>query len=103
MAVTLTAAALAAAIGAETATAERLLPVATALVERYAPDAPEALQNEAVVRCGGYLHEMPGASIRSEATGDIRTSYAANNMSPLRHSGAIALLSPWKARRGGAI
>ena len=40
----------------------------------------------------------------SESVGDISTSYAATHTSPLRHSGAMALLSTgWKVRRAGAI
>ena len=35
--------------------APHLLAVGTALVERYAPCAPEALQNEAVIRVVGWL------------------------------------------------
>ena len=44
MAVTITAAELAEAIGTDSATATRLLPKSpTALVTRYAPDAPDAI------------------------------------------------------------
>ena len=103
MAVTITVAELAEAIGTDAATATRLLAVATALVERYAPDAPDAVSNEATIRAAGWLAEQPAAAIRSESEGDIRTSYATTAMSALRHSGGQALLSPWKIRRGGAI
>ena len=103
MAVTITEEALAQAIRVDTATATRLLAVATALVERYAPDAPDAISNEAAVRSAGWLAEQPAAAIRAETEGDISTSYAPSQMSALRHSGAMALLSPWKARRAGAI
>ena len=103
MAVTLTAADLAAVLGVESAIATRLLPVASALVERYAPDAPEAIQNEAAIRCSGWLNEQPAAAVRSERIGDIQTDYSPSNMSALRHSGAMALLTGWKVRRGGMI
>lgn len=76
---------------------------AAELVEEYAPGAAQALKDEAVVRCAGWLAEQPGAAIRSESVGDISTSYATNNMSALRHSGAMALLTRWKVRRAGAI
>ena len=76
MAVTLTAAELAEAIGADSTTATRLLAVATELVNRYAPDAPGPMANEAVIRSAGWLAEQPAASIRSETVGDIMTSYA---------------------------
>ena len=77
--------------------------VATALVTRYAPDAPDAINNEAAIRCAGWLAEQPSAAITSEAEGDIRTSYAPTMQAALRHSGAMALLTHWRIRRAGAI
>ena len=69
---------------------KRILGAATAIVERYAPDAPEDVQNEAVVRVGGYLYDAPpGMSTRT-----------ANAM---RDSSAMALLSPWRIIRAVAI
>ena len=103
MAITLTAAELAEAIGTDSTTATRLLAVATALVERYAPDAPPVIQNEATIRCSGWLAEQPSAAIRSETEGDVNTSYVPSMISALRHSGGMALLSPWKVRRAGSI
>ncbi len=84
-------------------TLDRLGPAAAALVERYAPDAPIAIKNEAVVRAAGWLAQQPAAAVRSESVGDISTSYAPTHTGALRHSGAMALLSPWKVRRAGAI
>ena len=103
MAVTITVAELAEAVGVDSTTAARLLAVATELVNRYAPDAPDAIAKEGVIRAGGWLSEQPAASITGESEGDVRTSYAPSMQSALRHSGAMALLSPWKVRRGGAI
>ena len=100
---TITATELAQAVGVDAETATRLMSVASALVTRYAPAAPTAIANEAVIRTAGWLAEQPSASITSESEGDIRTSYAPTMQSALRHSGAMALLSPWKIRRGGAI
>ena len=94
---------LAEALSVDSALGVRLLPVATALVERFAPGAPEAIQNEAVIRVSGWLAEQPGAAIRSEKIGDIETDYAVSNVSALRHSGGMALLSPWKVRRAGVV
>ena len=103
MAVTLTATALAEALAINQALADRLHPVAVALVEQYAPLAPEEVQNLAVERCAGWLVEQPAAAIRSESVGDISTSYAPTMHSALRHSSAMSLLAPWKVRRAGAI
>ena len=103
MAVTLDAAALAAALHVEQTLADRLLPVVQALVERYALTAPVAVQNEGAIRTVGTLAGQPHAAIRSERQGDIETDFNPSSMSALRHSGAMALLSSWKVRRGGAI
>ena len=95
---------LATALGiADEGTLERLGAAAATLVERYAPDAPIAIKNEATIRCAGWLAQQPAAAVRSESVGDIRTSFAPTHTSALRHSGAMALLSPWKMRRAGAI
>ena len=103
MAVTLTQTSLAAALGVNQALADRLHPVAVALVERWAPAAPEAIQNEATIRCAGWLADTPPASLQSEQYGDVSVTWATGQLSALRHSGAMALLSPWKVRRAGAI
>ena len=103
MAVTITEAQLAEALGVNQALADRLRPVAVALVERYAPAAPEAIQNEAAVRCSGWLADTPAASLQAEQYGDVSVTWAPGQLSALRHSGAMALLSPWKVRRAGAI
>ena len=103
VAVTISALALAEALAVNPALADRLLPVASALVHRYAPEAPEPIANEAVIRCSGWLAEHPAAAVRSERMGDIETGFAPTMQSALRHSGAMALLSAWKVRRAGAI
>ena len=99
----LTAATLAASICTTEGHAQRLLPVAEALVERYGADAPAAVRQEAAIRTAGYLEERPawGPGGDSETIGPMVKSrdYAAGSISALRHSGAMALLSPWKVRR----
>ena len=94
MAVSLTAAQLVAALrfgdtSEELTEATRLLATTTALVERHAPDAPTAIQNEAVIRAAGWLFDMPHA--QRTAAGDV-----------LRNCGALALLLPWRIHRAGA-
>ena len=90
-------------IGVTQARAEQLLMAATALVDRFAPDAPEPIKDEATIRAAGYLVEQPRAAIRSDSVGDIATVFTPSSLSALRHSGAMSLLSPWKVRRAGAI
>ena len=59
MAITLTAAQLAEAIGSDTETATRLLSVCTELVNNFAAGAPDSVANEAVIRVSGWLKEQP--------------------------------------------
>ena len=99
----ITAAKLAAILGTDMATAERLLEVSNLLVIKFAPQAPNIIRNEAIVRCSGWLNESPSGGQRSESEGDVSTAYTPSMTSALRHSGAMGLLSPWKVRRAGKI
>ena len=95
MAVTLTVAELAGALRLgdsteETAEATRLLAYATEAVVKHAPDAPDVVHNEAVVRLASYLFDQPTAG-----RGD---SYA----HATRNSGAGRMLLPYKLHRLGA-
>ena len=108
MAVTIDAAALAAATGlAETdpggTVAGRLLAVATQVVEDYAPAAPEALQNEAVIRFAGYLAQSDFGGIPEETIGPKTVKYTMNHAPAFRNCGAAALLTRYRVRRAGAI
>lgn len=76
---------------------------AAALVERYAPGAPQAIKDEATIRTAGWLREAPSSGARREDTGDISTAWSPNMTGALRSSGAMGLLTPWKVRRAGAI
>ena len=82
---------LATAIRADATTAARLRPVAVAVIERYAPDAPDAVKDEAAVRVAGYLLDQPPAP-----AGD-------GHAAALRNSGAAALVSQWRVRRAGVV
>ena len=76
---------------------------AAEMIQDYAPAAKQFVKDNALMRLVGWLLEHPSAGTRSESTGDIRTSYTTGEYSPLRHSGAMALLSPYKVRRAGKI
>ena len=101
----ITAAALAVAIGAEDdeAAAERLAEVGTAIVNRYAPGAPEILRREAVIRFAGYLWGSEFGGVRKEGIGPQEVEYVSNHASMFRNCGAAALLTTWRVRRAGAI
>ena len=75
----------------ELAILTRLLAVAQATVSRHAPEAPEAVQDEAAIRIAGYLFDAPNAG-RGIAYGHA-----------LRNSGAASLLLPWRVHRAGSI
>ena len=99
MAVTLTQAALSAAIrlgdsAEEVAEATRLLAFATEAISRHLGDAydtaPEAVVNEASIRLAGYLFDQPNAG---------RGLSFANAG---RNSGAWAILLPYRVHRAGS-
>ena len=97
MAVTVDDAALAAATGLPAATAERLLPVVTEMIERYAPAAPEAVQNEAAIRVSGWLADSPASGLYEAEVGERSFRLARPTLTgALRSSGAMALLRPYK-------
>ena len=105
MAVTVTVEQVAAAVGATSAADVERVRMARAaaveLVERYAPAAPAAVADEATVRTVGYLiHNAIGAAVeRTTDQGATVRRLTTSGRSALRHSGALALLSPWKVRR----
>ena len=101
MAITVTAAQLAEAIGSDTETATRLLSVCTELVNNFAAGAPDAVANEAVIRACGWLKEQPPGIHSVDVEGN-EVIYR-GGMNPLRGSGAMSLLSPWKKRRARKI
>lgn len=62
----------------------RLLATAEAMVSRYAPDAPDAITDEAVIRLVGWWYDAP------PSPGNTRHS------APMLSSGAAAILKPWR-------
>ena len=103
MAVTLGLVDLARLICVDLATAERLLAVATQVVEDYAPNAPEILQNEAAIRFGSYLFQSDVGTITKESIGPREVEYVTNHAAMFRNCGAAALLTRYRVRRAGAI
>ena len=87
--------------------AQRLGPVAADLVEKYSPHAPQAIRNEAVILVVAWLGSQtsgvnPGMEIRIGNVTMNRRRYR-GEISALRHSGAMGLLSAWKVRRAGKL
>ena len=83
---------------------DRVGAAASTVIERYAPSAPDSVRGEAMVRlCGYILNSARRQSVTGEKIGDLSMEYSINHAAMFRHSGAQALLSPWKVRRAGAI
>ena len=103
MAVTLTSSELQNILGLDSAaTAQRLLAVASGVVADYVQEnmtIPAGVEDEAVIRCAGYLNQRPVSGATRQRVGDLEVEYRNAGMSPLRNSGAMALLSPFKQRR----
>ena len=81
----------------------RAVETAAELCCRFAPDAPDTVMREAIARCAGWLADAPSENLTAERVGELHAEYAAGQIGALRHSGAMSVLSPWKARRAGAI
>ena len=91
-------------IGANEHRATRLLSVAAAAVEAYAPAAPEVLKDEAVIRFAGYLANSDFGGFRSESFEAIGThEYTTNHAAAFRNCGAAMLLTRFKVRRAGVV
>ncbi|MDE0520924.1 MAG: hypothetical protein OXH79_03100 [Boseongicola sp.] len=76
--------------------------MASALVERHAPDAPQAIRDEAMVRLiGWHIAREPRAQDAVEAGPVTIRNARDRNPTPnaLTNSGAKALLQPWRRRR----
>ena len=86
-----------------------------ALVENFAPGAPQEIKDEAVVRSAGWISQVPTGIISEAITVPAILGRTGNKAarekkiiystagSALRASGSMALLSPWKIRRAGII
>ena len=77
--------------------------MASARVERYAPDAPQATKDESVIRLAGYVSEMQYGTVRSEEIGPKKMEFTTNHAAAFRNCGAAGLLSPWRVRRGAPV
>ena len=104
MAVTILAPALATATGLTTAEAERLLVVATQIVQHFAEDAPPALLDESVIRIAAYMSgSQATTAMSSMAVGDGMDVKFRGPGSALRLSGAASILSPYRVYRADKV
>ena len=78
--------------------------LAAALVEQYAPSAPAAAKDEAVIRFVGYMAQSSNyGAIRKGGVGPLSIEYVTNHAAAFRNCGASSLLTHWKIRRAGVI
>ena len=96
----------AAAAGVSRAQAERLGPVAAALVSQYVggADVPQAILDEAAIRSVAWLKGVAaGSAVSSKRIGALTTTTDGRRIraGALRGSGAAALLAPWRVNDGG--
>ena len=69
----------------------------------YAPDAPVEIRNEAIISASAWLNQLPTRLSKIDV-GNVAIEYERPAVrGALLHSGAAALLSPWKVRIAGAI
>ena len=84
--------------------AERLRPVCIALIEDYAPRAPQAVKDEALIRFASYLGDGPPGALKRIDVGSVELEFRqVPPASAMQLCGARSLLTRWKIRRGGVI
>ena len=77
---------------------------ASALIEREAPGAPDAIRDEAMVRLAAYLLKSATRHVETDHTlGPQSWTDDTNHAGAFRKCGAQGLLAPWKVRRAGVI
>ena len=76
--------------------ATRILNFAPTLLEKHAPDAPEAMHNEATIRLGSYMADRGSLSVAMISDQPVPAGVVLNQFSnAFRYSGAQSLLLPW--------
>lgn len=76
------------------------------LVDRYAPNAPEPVRNEAAARTAGWLRDVdPAAGSRRHGgeDGSDEVTFRPASSNALRASGGMGLLTGFKVRRAGSV
>ena len=90
-------------IGADLVTATRLFGVAAKMVTEYSPLSPSANKAEAIYRFAGYMFNSENLELTAETFGPKSLEIISNHAPMFRNSGAQAILTRWKRRRGGKV
>lgn len=88
----------------ERSNVSRLLAAVAGIVDKYAPDAPDAISDEAALRFAGYLYGSEASGYGTLAkidAGGVTVEQSTNHGLAFRNSGAKWLLSGWKVRHAG--
>ena len=84
--------------------ATRLGGMASEIVEKYAPGAPDGIKLEAAMRCVGWWAQSAAFPVSSRSFGDAGSvDYALTRLNPLLHSGASMILTPWRIHTLGVV
>lgn len=81
----------------------RLGATASAVVEDYAPLAPQNCRDSAVEMYAGYLAQSNTGPTTKLDVGTVSIERSINHQAGFRLCGAAGLLTRWKIRRAGAI
>ncbi|MCY4557099.1 MAG: hypothetical protein OXF79_12115 [Chloroflexi bacterium] len=100
--ITVTAQGLADFLNIELPFAEELLAAAIDRVDDYAPKAKTALKNRAVTMFAGYMAQADGGAVQRDTLGPMTVDWVTSHGSAFRNSGAAAMLSRYRRRRGSA-
>ena len=83
---------------------KRFLSYASVLIETVAPNAPEAAQNEAVIRLLGYEIDRRNSSLAILASQSVLPASVQGALAnSFRYSGAQAVLLPWTQHGAGIV
>ncbi len=80
-----------------------LLAAATAIIDGYARNAPDAISNESCVRLASWLKRGSGAADSISISGTRLSWRPTPGRNALRSSGAAGLLAPWHRPRATVI
>lgn len=81
--------------------ADRIAEAAALAVDRYAPNAPDDISDEAFVRYAYGLANATGhLSRHTIVSGEQRVRFVTDDAGLFRRCGAKAILSPYRYRRG---
>ena len=85
-------------------TAVQATAAAEATVDRFAPDAPDAIKIVAVNRLARWYESCPADGTTSVSFGDqTLATMKAGTVGALKGSGAAEILAPWRAPRARVV